>query len=229
MLQDFTNQYIAQLLAHCPISGNTVLEIGCGRGRITRDLIDHAHHVMAIDPDGKALASARAALYAGNVSFRQATLLCPAFPPRSFDVVLFSLSLHHIPAVDLAANLRHATDLLDEGGVIAVLEPAEGGSLTFAKEMFGAGSGDEREASAAALQSLRSVPGWRASLSIFFDVLFQFADADEFLSLMLPDFGTKPPALQAEVQGFLARHTTDEGIILDAGRQLIILRREGEP
>jgi SAM-dependent methyltransferase len=229
MLHDFTNQYIAQLLAHCQISGKTVLEIGCGTGRITRDLIDHAHHVMAMDPDGPALAVARAALYAGNVSFRQAPLQYPAFPPGAFDLVLYPLSLHRLPLTAMGDNLRHATELLDTDGILAAIEPTDGGALTYAMNAFGGSTRGEREALAAAQQALRSVPGWRASFSIPFDVLFQFADAEEFISSMLPEFTTASRQQQAEARAFLARHTTDEGIILDAARQLVILRREDSP
>lgn len=228
MLQDFTNQYIAQLLAHCPIKGNNVLEIGCGKGRITRDLIDHAYHVMAIDPDGAALAYARKTNYAANVTFRQTDLTCPPFPPRTFDVVLFSLSLHHLPTDKMHDNLIHASELLDENGVIAIIEPDDGGSLTFAKRAFGS-SENNRKARTAALDAIRSLPGWQASLTVLFDVLWQFNDEDDFLTTMFPGWGSLATDLRSEIMQFLARHTADDGIILDAGRKLIVLRRSELP
>lgn len=228
MLQDFTNQYIAQLLAHCPIKGNNVLEIGCGKGRITRDLIDHAYHVMAIDPDGEALAYARKTNYAANVTFRQTELTCPPFPPRTFDVVLFSLSLHHIPADKMLENLIHAGELLDENGVIAIIEPDDGGSLTFAKRAFGT-SENNRKARNAALNAARATPGWQASLTVLFDVLWKFNDEADFLTTMFPGWGSFATDLRTEVMHFLARHTTNEGIILDAGRRLIVLHRSELP
>jgi SAM-dependent methyltransferase len=224
MLQDFTNQYIAQLLAHCPIKGNNVLEIGCGKGRITRDLVDHAYHVMAIDPDSEALAYARKGNYAANVTFRRAELTCPPFPPRTFDVVLFSLSLHHIPAEKMLDNLIHASELLDENGVIAIIEPDDGGSLTFAKRAFG-NSDNNRKERTAALRASRELPGWQASLTVLFDVLWQFNDETDFLTTMFPGWGSLASDLRSEVKQFLARHTTNDGIILDAGRKLIVLRR----
>ena len=229
MLQDFTNQYIARLLAHCPIAGNNVLEIGCGRGRITRDLIDHAHHVVAIDPDAEALAYARRTNYAANVTFRQTDLTAPPFPPRTFDVVLYSLSLHHIPEEKQLLNLNIASELVEDGGVIAVIEPDDGGSLTFAKETFGAGSGDERPQRAAALRAIQQLQGWRASMSIMFDVFWQFTDDADFLNSMLPGWATLAPEVHTELQHFLARHTSDDGIILDAARRLIVLRRDPKP
>ena len=226
MLQDIENQYIAQLLAHCPISGKNVLEIGCGTGRITSALVDHAYHVMAIDPDATALEYARSTISANNVNFRQTDLLCPLFPPQTFDVVLFSLSLHHIPAAAQLESLRHADNLLDTNGIIAVIEPADGGSLTFAKEQFGAGSGDERKAREAAQKALHRLPGWKPSFTVLFDVLWLFKDMDDFRANMLPNWDCLSPSTRIEVEQFLARHTSPEGITLDAGRQLTILRRK---
>jgi SAM-dependent methyltransferase len=228
MLQDFTNQYIAQLLAHCPIKGNNVLEIGCGKGRITRDLVDHAYHVMAIDPDSEALAYARKGNHAANVTYRQAELTCPPFPPRTFDVVLFSLSLHRIPADHILENLIHASELLDENGVVAIIEPDDGGSLSFAKRAFGS-SDNNRKARNAALNATRALPGWQASLTVLFDVLWQFNDEEDFLTTMFPGWGSLSMDVRSEIMHFLARHTSDDGIILDTGRKLIVLRRSELP
>ena len=63
VIQDPTNKYIATILSQYDLSGKDVLEIGCGKGRITRDLAEHAKRLTATDPDGSALEKARAALY----------------------------------------------------------------------------------------------------------------------------------------------------------------------
>jgi len=51
VIQDPKNQFIAAILSHCEIRGKELLEIGCGKGRVTRDLARHARKVVAIDPD----------------------------------------------------------------------------------------------------------------------------------------------------------------------------------
>lgn len=55
MIQDLTDQYIVTILSQCDIYGRYVLEIGCGKGRITRDLAKHAKRIVASDPDAAAL------------------------------------------------------------------------------------------------------------------------------------------------------------------------------
>jgi 16S rRNA A1518/A1519 N6-dimethyltransferase RsmA/KsgA/DIM1 with predicted DNA glycosylase/AP lyase activity len=53
--QDPGNDYIAAIRANCDITGKDILEIGCGKGRITRDLAQHARLVVATDPDPLAI------------------------------------------------------------------------------------------------------------------------------------------------------------------------------
>ena len=62
MIQDPTKQYIATILSQYDVGGKDVLEIGCGKGRITRDLAQHARRVVASDPDADALEKARGAI-----------------------------------------------------------------------------------------------------------------------------------------------------------------------
>ena len=81
---------------HADLSGRRILEIGCGRGRLTRELAHLASSVVAIDPDPARIADARrlkASEGMSNVSFRVATAerLRPSGEP--FEVALFSWSL----------------------------------------------------------------------------------------------------------------------------------------
>ncbi|MFH1029439.1 MAG: class I SAM-dependent methyltransferase, partial [Pseudomonadota bacterium] len=140
MKQDPGNQYIATILSRCDLRGMEVLEIGCGKGRITRDLAKHAGLVIAVDPDAAALEVARAAVPADNVTFVYAADGIPDYPPASFDLVIYTLSFHHVPIDEMQASLRKAGEMLRGGGVIAIVEPGDGGSFSEAKERFGAGS-----------------------------------------------------------------------------------------
>lgn len=228
MIQDPTDEYIRTIAAHCDLSGKEVLEVGCGTGRITRDLARHASRVVAVDPDGAALAKARAAVPAPNVTFLPMPDGVLDFPSASFDLVIYTLSLHHVPVDRMDHSLRTAAGLLREGGVIIVVEPAEGGSFTEAKERFGAGSGDERPAQEAAIRAMNRLDGWIVGETVFFRVHFLFADEDDFIASKLPGFREKPEAYQMEVREFLARHRRPEGVLLDAGRRLNVLRRGWE-
>ncbi|WP_298267058.1 class I SAM-dependent methyltransferase [Geobacter sp.] len=225
MLQDPDDTYIATIAAHCDLLGKEVLEVGCGTGRITRDLARHAARVVAVDPDKGALAKARATAPAATVRFLPMPDGVLDFPPASFDVVIYTLSLHHVPPDQMDESLRTAAGLLREGGVIVVVEPDEGGSFTEAKERFGAGSGDERPAREAAIRAMHGLEGWSVGETVRFRVRFLFADEDDFIASKLPGFGEQPEAHRRTVREFLARHRTAEGIVLDAGRRLNVLRR----
>jgi ubiquinone/menaquinone biosynthesis C-methylase UbiE len=81
---------------HADLRGRRILEIGCGRGRLTRQFSHLASSVVAIDPDPARIADARrlkASTGMGNVSFRVASAerLRPSGEP--FEVALFSWSL----------------------------------------------------------------------------------------------------------------------------------------
>ncbi len=225
MIQDPTDEYIRAITAHCDLTGKELLEVGCGTGRITRDLACHARRVVAVDPDEAALAKARTAVPAPNVTFLPMPDGVLDFPPASFDVVIYTLSLHHVPLAHMDESLRTVAGLLREGGIIVVVEPGDGGSFMEIKERFGAGSGDERPGRDAAIRGMNRLDGWTVGETVLFRVQFLFADGDDFIAAKLPGFGEKPEAYRREVREFLARHKTPEGIVLDGGRRLNVLRR----
>ena len=224
MVQDPTNQYIATILSQCDLDGKELLETGCGKGRITRDLVKHAKRVVATDPDAAALETARAAIVADNVEFMLAPTGVPDLPTGSFDVVIYTLSFHHVPVAQMSESLRKAASLLRERGVIVIVEPGDGGSFTEAKERFGAGSGDERPAKESAIRAMHAMEGWTVGETIRFSTLFQFDDDEDFLVCMLPDYRQQPESFVNEVRRFLDLHRTADGIILDADRRLNVLR-----
>ena len=77
------------------LTGQRVLEVGCGNGRITTHLAPHAAHITAIDPDAERIAQAKAKLppeLAHKISY-QALALEELPPGEKFDLVLLSWSL----------------------------------------------------------------------------------------------------------------------------------------
>jgi len=72
-------------------AGLHVVEIGCGDGRLTRRYAADAASVLAIDPDGSAIAKLAGRL--ANVDARALSIEALSLPPRSVDVVLFAWSL----------------------------------------------------------------------------------------------------------------------------------------
>lgn len=225
MIQDPDNRYIATICANCDIDGKDILEIGCGKGRITRDLAKRARRVVATDPDAAALDIARVTNGAENIEYVHAPTGVPDLPPATFDVVMYTLSFHHVPEHEMPASLRAAAKLLRNGGDIVIVEPGDGGSFTETKERFGAGSGDEMPARQAAILAMKRFDGWRVGETVHFRTAFTFENDEDFLNSMLPGHLQQPAGFVEEVRRFLNQYKTAEGILLHADRRLNVLRQ----
>jgi SAM-dependent methyltransferase len=100
-------QFVASQLPTAPAR---VLEVGCGDGRLARELDELGHQVVAIDP-----AAPRGAIF-------QAVSLEEFADPAPFDAVVASRSLHHIH--DLPGGLAKLHRLLVPGGLLILVEHA---------------------------------------------------------------------------------------------------------
>jgi ubiquinone/menaquinone biosynthesis C-methylase UbiE len=81
---------------HADLTGRRVLEIGCGDGRLTRQLAPLASSVVAIEPDPARIAIARrlaASEGMSNISFRVGSAERLRRSGQPFEVALFSWSL----------------------------------------------------------------------------------------------------------------------------------------
>ena len=95
-LLDPEGAHLAALRRLADFRGRTVLEVGCGDGRLTLGIAEHAAHVLAFDPDEEAVARARASLpaeLAARVSYEAASGTAMSVPRLAFDLVVFSWSL----------------------------------------------------------------------------------------------------------------------------------------
>ena len=225
MLLDPDNKYIQTINAHTPLAGKTILEIGCGNGRITQDLADFATRVVATDLNHTTLKQAQLRVTAQNVEFLLTPDGFPDLKEASFDVAIYTLSLHHIPTIRMIDHLEHVGRLLKKAGQIVVIEPGNRGSFLEVKKRFGAGSGDESAEKAAAIRAMKGLTGWTLNLTQQFDVEFLFSDADDFYTSKLPGYQNLPAKEQLDLANFLRDNTTDRGIILTSERHLNLLTR----
>jgi ubiquinone/menaquinone biosynthesis C-methylase UbiE len=86
----------AAIAAAANLAGVRVLEIGCGDGRLTRFVAEHAAEVYAFDPDVERVAEAKAALPAElreRVRFAVHDAEALDVPRRRFDLALCGWSL----------------------------------------------------------------------------------------------------------------------------------------
>ena len=99
-----------------PAAGRLTLEVGCGEGRVTRDLVQRGHQVVALDISETLVASAAAANPFGDYVLGDAAAL--PFADASFDLVVAYNSLMDVD--DMPAAVHEAARVLEPGGRLGV-------------------------------------------------------------------------------------------------------------
>jgi ubiquinone/menaquinone biosynthesis C-methylase UbiE len=96
-----------------------VLEIGCGGGKISSILANNTEQYIGIDPDIKAISEAKQTYK--NVDFRIGTGESLSFRDSRFNLILFTLSLHH---QNSSQALKEADRVLKKDGKLVIIEPS---------------------------------------------------------------------------------------------------------
>jgi 2-polyprenyl-3-methyl-5-hydroxy-6-metoxy-1,4-benzoquinol methylase len=100
--------------------GMTVLELGCGTGYLTRELVCSGADIVAIDVSPELLEIAKANCSASNVQYQIQNAYALSYPEGAFDSVVGSSVLHHL---EVEKALRDIYRVLRPGGTIYFTEP----------------------------------------------------------------------------------------------------------
>jgi ubiquinone/menaquinone biosynthesis C-methylase UbiE len=124
------------LLASLPAPGLLTLDIGCGEGRVTRDLRAAGHHVVGVDGSPSMIAAARKADPDGEYVEANAAEL--PFEDDTADLVLAFMSLMDLD--DMPGALREISRVLQPRGrlVAAVVHPINSAGSFATREEDGA-------------------------------------------------------------------------------------------
>jgi SAM-dependent methyltransferase len=111
----------AQFLQLLPPPGRRTVDIGCGEGRLTRDLKALGHDIVGIDASPSLVAAARKLDPSMDIRLADATAL--PFESASVDLAIAFMSLHDIDA--MSAAVREVGRVLESGGrfCLAIVHP----------------------------------------------------------------------------------------------------------
>jgi SAM-dependent methyltransferase len=107
----FRDNFFDEIL---PAAGACTLEIGCGEGRVARDLFERGHDVVALDTSPTLVAHARDADGRGAYAVAGGATL--PFRHNTFDLVVAYNSLQVVD--DLRKTVREAARVLRSGGCL---------------------------------------------------------------------------------------------------------------
>lgn len=133
-----------------PLSGASVLDIGCGNGRITRLIAACGAHVTGIDPGKSQIEKALSEPRIGDERYVMGSAENLPVADQSADIVFFFNSLHHVPEAAMDAALDEAKRALKPQGWLFIAEPlAEGPQFELQKPY-----NDETEVRARAYEAI---------------------------------------------------------------------------
>ena len=193
-------KFVPTLNGIVPLAGKRVLEVGCGIGHYTSHLAPLCREVVAIDPNDVAIAAAKKSLQAPHVAFRVLSAERISSLKEVFDVVIFTLSLHHIPEELMTRAIDEAIQVTRREGHIVFLEPAQEGTFFEAELAYQACDGDERAAKTRAYDAMLSHQRLIPLAECEDQTEFRWDSMDDFLETM------RPRANLTELEPFLSSH-----------------------
>jgi ubiquinone/menaquinone biosynthesis C-methylase UbiE len=212
-VQRIKDEFLLKLLEAVPLKDQEVLEIGCGTGTRSVEIAANCKSLVGIDP------SYDNTVVAGNRNITNAEFLtCAAedlpFDANSYDVAVFTLSLHHVPEALMAQAIDEVVRVVRPEGYIVFLEPGTQGSLFDAEIEFDAFDGDERQVKWFAYNAMLLHRRLTWVVEIPDETIFQFDSLEDFLASM------SPKQKIDDIGEFLRRHN----FTLNASRRINVFR-----
>ena len=106
--------------------GEQILDVGCGKGTLALEVARRgsAGRVAGIDPSSEQIARARRAAARRNapIEFQIGVIEQLPFPEATFDVVLSTLMMHHVPAPLKRQGLSEIARVLKPGGRLVIAD-----------------------------------------------------------------------------------------------------------
>jgi ubiquinone/menaquinone biosynthesis C-methylase UbiE len=210
-----------------PVAGLNVLDVGCGGGRLTRQLAERGANALGVEPDPIQAEKNRAAVVMPGLSFVEASGQALPFEDNFMDGVFFSYSLHHVPREHMDRVLTEAARVLKpKTGFLYILEPLLGGSLEAVYRPFH----DETEVFALAYDAIKraAAPRFAEARELLYRELVRY---DSFAAFVEEVAETTYYAFRREqvdtpeVEALFQAGRTDNGYIFTQYTRVNLYRR----
>jgi ubiquinone/menaquinone biosynthesis C-methylase UbiE len=197
---------VAVLEGMVALAGKEVLDVGCGRGALLRDLAARGARMTGMEISEEQLAAALAADDDSGSRYVVGEAQRLPLADGSVDLVLFMRSLHHIPIASHRQALHEARRVVRGGGAVYVAEPLPEGDFFTMTSLVE----DELEVCRAAQRALKeaSAVGLESAGATEYEVAGRYADLEAFRSLILaadPERGPVFEARRAELERMFGR------------------------
>lgn len=189
--------FVLKIESYC--RGKNVLEIGCGDGKRSVMVAGSSMSWIGIDPDPSSIQQANQQQLTGNTKFLEGSAEALEWSDSSFDVVMFTLSLHHIELDMMATAIDEAVRVLRPEGVVIFLEPLPVGTFFDAEMNFGCCDGDERRELAYANFTMLNSERLTEVEEFIDQVSVKYDSFDDFTTHVPTKEGTQP-----QLEQFLA-------------------------
>lgn len=205
-------KFIQEIERNVSLEGKSILEVGCGSGNYSRQIKKKCHSLIGIDPDKKVIQQAQEKDSSQKESYLVGSATSLDFMDNSFDIVVFTLSFHHVPMLEMKAALQESVRVVRSGGYIIFLEPKKNGSFFEAEILFDAGDGDESQEKDVAYKVLQDSPYTQIVKEVDEKTAFVFESTEDFVTSL------KPRRNLEKIQSFLEQ----KNMTLEAERRIII-------
>jgi len=123
-------EMLKMLFAYLPddFQPENILELGSGTGNLT-ELIARTFprsRIIAVDISDQCLQECRKRMKGSNVEFIAIDFMDIVFPEESFDLIMSSISIHHLPDENKRKLFESIYDWLTGGGILSFLDQFRG-------------------------------------------------------------------------------------------------------
>jgi len=212
-----------------PLAGSHILELGCGRAWMTRQIAQQFSPESIIATETDQIQHEKNLLIDDlpGVSFVYGSAASIDLPDASVDVVIMLKSLHHVPVDLLGQAIQEIARVLKPGSLAYISEPVYSGDLNEIMSLFN----DERVVRQAAFDAVKQAVKQEIlelKEQIFFNSPGHYRNFEHFEQRMLNVTHTQhqiDATLYAKIQQTFMRHMTDAGADFLKPSRVDLLRR----